>query len=88
MNATGHNDEGAGSEVNKFSPSSKLADCLDDVIKVRGRAFLICHAARKLDCINDDHYTNNMVPTLLILAVCRKHVIYEPLVHYESLVAH
>ena len=34
VNTTGHNDEGASSEIDKFLPSSKLAHCLNDVIKV------------------------------------------------------
>ena len=34
MNATGHNNKGAGCEIDKFLPSSKFAHRLDDVIEL------------------------------------------------------
>ena len=57
MNATGHDDEGASGEVDELLPSSKLAHCLDDVIKVRGRILLVSHAVRK-KCNDDVLYYN------------------------------
>ena len=57
MNATGHNDEGASGEVDELLPSSKLAHCLDDVIKVRGRVLFVSHAVRK-KCNDDVLYYN------------------------------
>lgn len=65
MNATGHNDEGASGEVDELLPSSKLAHCLDDVIKVRGRVLFFSHAVRK-KC-NDDvlQYNQDMVSSAI-----------------------
>ena len=34
MNAAGHNDKGAGREIDKFLPSSELAHRLDDIIEL------------------------------------------------------
>ena len=41
MDTAGHNNEGASSEVDEPLPSSELAHCLDDVIKVRRGAFFV-----------------------------------------------
>lgn len=34
MNAAGHNDKGAGREIDKFLPPSELAHRLDDIIEL------------------------------------------------------